>query len=209
MGYKIKAAHDRGESATEFTKLPPMIFKNWWRCARSLHFSNAEDSEVHYVLHLMEKQKENEEYATKATNLREQLNYYRGLPSTNDNERPLLRASLQDPYVQYYNFGHDISESLLQRNQDSKAQSIILSELEGEELTSLAFLFGGVGDGRHVMATLLDAHHQYRTLSAEKQEQFKLHMTLNDISAQLLAKDALVLVLAYELGQLSEVSRLH
>ena len=61
-----------------------------------------------------------------------------------------------------------------------------------------------MGDRRHLFATLLDAHHQYRSLSEAKQEKFKLHMTLNGISSQLLAKDALVLVLAYDLGQLAE-----
>ena len=77
--------------------------------------------------------------------------------------------------------GHDVSESLLQRNEGSNAQSILLDELDAEELSSLAFLFGGVGDGRHAFATLLDAHSQYQSLSEEKQDKFRLHMTLNDI----------------------------
>ena len=38
-------------------------------------------------------------------------------------------------------------------------------------------------------------------LPSSQQENFKLHFTLNDISAQLLAKDLLVLVLAHEMGR--------
>ena len=77
--------------------------------------------------------------------------------------------------------GHDVSESLLQRSEGNNAQSILLDDLDDDELSSLAFLFGGVGDGRHAFATLLDAHSQYRSLSQTKQEKFRLHMTMNDI----------------------------
>ena len=183
MGRKIASAHERGDVGADIT-LPSISYKNMYRLARALHFSNADDSEVHYALHLLEKRDENEEFASKATKLRENLNYYRGMSTSNENtdyEPSLLRASFQDPVVEYYNFGHDESESLLQRNEGSKAQSILLNELEDEELSSLAFLFGGVGDGRHAMATLLDAHCQYMSLSDAKQDKFKLHMTLNDI----------------------------
>ena len=77
--------------------------------------------------------------------------------------------------------GQDESESLLQRNENNDAQSIVLDKLDDDELSSLAFLFGGVGDGRHVFATLLDANHLYQSLSEAKQMKFHLHLTLNDI----------------------------
>ena len=50
------------------------------------------------------------------------------------------------------------------------------------------------------MSSLLDAHHQYLTLHPSRQEKFWLHMILNDISAQLLAKDALVLLLSCKMA---------
>jgi hypothetical protein len=77
--------------------------------------------------------------------------------------------------------GHDEAESLLRRNKSNNAESIFLDNLDNSELSSLAFLFGGVGDGRHAYLTLLDAQHQYKSLSEEKQEKFRLHLTLNDI----------------------------
>lgn len=93
---------------------------------------------------------------------------------------------------------------MLVRNEQNEAQSIHLADLADDEIGSLAFLFGGVGDGRHAMATLIDAHNQYRSLSPEQQQRFRMHLTLNDISGQLLAKDALVLALAYEVGRLAD-----
>jgi len=205
MAMKIKEAHDRGESGKDI-KMPPLVWKNMYRLARSLHFGDAEDAEVHYPLNLIEQQlEESGEYGPMAAKMREQLNYYLRMPSNNEKFEPsLLRASFQNPYVEYYNFGHDESESLLRRNEGSNAESILLDELDDEELSSLSFLFGGVGDGRHAFATQLDANHQYQSLSETKQDKFRLHMTLNDISAQLLAKDALVLVLSYELGRAAD-----
>ena len=40
--------------------------------------------------------------------------------------------------------GHHVSESLLQRNKGSNAKSILLDELDDEELCSLSLLLGGV-----------------------------------------------------------------
>ena len=77
------------------------------RLARSLHFSNADDAEVHRPLRLIEQQmEESGEYGSMAAKMREQLNYYLRMPPKNKTFEPsLLRASFQNPYVEYYNFG--------------------------------------------------------------------------------------------------------
>ena len=99
-----KVAHDRGESID--IKMPPLINKNIFRKARAMHFGNAEDSEIHYALHLLEKDQECGEYASMAAKMRGQLNYYLSMPSANKAFEPwLLRASFQNPYFEYYNFG--------------------------------------------------------------------------------------------------------
>ena len=67
-----------------------------------------------------------------------------------------LTISLQLLHINKDHFGHDDCDSLL-RNEEIESQSIHLEDLPEDEL-SLAFLFGGVGDARHPMATLLDAH---------------------------------------------------
>lgn len=103
-GKSIKAAHDRGESGD--IKMPSLIQKNIFRKARAMHFCNAEDSEIHDTLHLLEKDQDCGEYASMAAKMREQLNYYLNMPSSNNGFEPwLLRASFQNPYFEYYNFG--------------------------------------------------------------------------------------------------------
>ncbi len=105
MARKIGAAQDRGESHKDI-KMPPLAWKNLYRVARAKHFANEADAEVHYPLHLIEKEKDSGEYGSMASKMREQLNYYRDMPSSNEEFEPsLLRASFQNPYIEYYNFG--------------------------------------------------------------------------------------------------------
>ena len=99
--------NDGSESGKDI-KMPPLIFwKNIYRLARSLHFSNADDAEVHRPLRLIEQHmEESGEYGSMAAKMREQLNYYLRMPPKNETFEPsLLRASFQNPYVEYYNFG--------------------------------------------------------------------------------------------------------
>ena len=89
-----------------------IAYKNWWRLARALHFSNRR-IQRYIILCTWWRKKcdENEEYAIKATKMREQLNYYWRISSSSntDYEPSLLRPYFQDPVVEYYNFGHDES----------------------------------------------------------------------------------------------------
>ena len=87
----------------------PLILKNLYRLARALYFNDAPIPEIQKVLDQMEG-KESEEYNAKVAEIREQLDYYSNLPGKNEKYRPfLLRSKLQDPYVEYYNFGECIS----------------------------------------------------------------------------------------------------
>ena len=102
---KLKEAADRGESGKDI-KLPPLAWKNIYRMARALHFDNATDAEVNSALHTIEKTEESGEYGPMAAKMREQLEFYRQMPPNNKEFEPsLLRASFQNPYVEYYNFG--------------------------------------------------------------------------------------------------------
>ena len=95
------------ESVGKDIKMFPLLWKNTYRLARSLHFSNADDAEVHRTLRLIEQQmEESGEYGSMAAKMREQLNYYLRMPPKNKMFEPsLLRASFQNPYIEYYNFG--------------------------------------------------------------------------------------------------------
>jgi len=99
--------NDGSESGKDIKMLPLIFWKNIYRLARSLHFSNADDAEVHRPLRLIEQHmEESGEYGSMAARMREQLNYYLRMPPKNKTFEPsLLRASFQNPYVEYYNFG--------------------------------------------------------------------------------------------------------
>lgn len=94
-----------------------------------------------------------------------------------------MRSNLAYPYCEYYPFGHDVSESAL-------------SGLKLPKKTRFDVLYGGVGDGRHVLHTILEAHYR----NVVKKEELTLHVSMNDINATLLLKDILVLVVLHRIG---------
>lgn len=97
-------------------------------------------------------------------------------------------------------------------NQETPEESIRLCDLSKHELQgSLNFLFGGVGDARHVWATLLDTHCQLRSLDKDKEKKKNdlcLRITMNDINAQVLVKDIFVFVLTYRIAVMEDVESL-
>ncbi|KAI1786363.1 hypothetical protein LXA43DRAFT_1034112 [Ganoderma leucocontextum] len=56
-----------------------------------------------------------------------------------------------------------------------------ISKLPPQRLSDLAFFFGGVGDGRHVLGTLCGLRLAFDKLSKEKKKRFRAHLTLLDI----------------------------
>uniref|UniRef100_A0A7S2ULC9 DUF4470 domain-containing protein n=1 Tax=Attheya septentrionalis TaxID=420275 RepID=A0A7S2ULC9_9STRA len=121
------------------------------------------------------------------------------------------RASLYGSTVrEYYNYGHDDIMSALTEGEPSEEGSNVpacpamkLSELPDSDLSSFALLFGGVGDARHVFATLCDVHKQWSGLNETKKKKFRLHIALNDVVPTVLARDTLMFALLAKLGQLA------
>lgn len=102
---------DEAAAKDRDAKTGPLLLKNLDRVARALYFSNADETDISDVLKMMEdRSEENDEFKAKAKKMREQLRRYSSLP-LNDNEfKPLLlRASLQDPVVEYFHFGENIN----------------------------------------------------------------------------------------------------
>ena len=127
----------------------PLLCKNLWRLARGLHYHTGDNNfeEIRSTLERLQRL-EDESFSPKATNMLEQLMYYATSQSHNNEKEsevdfePIpIRASFQDPYCEYYNFGHDESESLL-RHETIESQSIYLKDLTDKELSSLSFLLG-------------------------------------------------------------------
>ncbi|TFK84364.1 hypothetical protein K466DRAFT_527460 [Polyporus arcularius HHB13444] len=75
-----------------------------------------------------------------------------------------------------------------------------IDKLSVDMLSKLAFMFGGVGDGRHVLGTLCGLLDGYWKLSKAKQLQFKAHLTLLDIHDATLARDLCLFMLLHELA---------
>ena len=164
-GKKLATAHEAGDAIVPPT-LPPLHWKNLWRIARSLHFSGSSNpGEIHFVLNFLESEsEEGNAFSTKASEMRGHLMYYQNIINNDDGATPgakfepsPIRASLQDPYYEYYNFGHDVSTSLLVHPKID-AQSIHLKDLTDDELSSLAVLFGGVG-GEACVSSFIDYYH--------------------------------------------------
>jgi hypothetical protein len=117
---------------------------------------------------------------------------------------------------EYFPVGNDDIRSALSsyihkplREPGSSGGRIKLADLSHSELSSLAFLFGGVGDGkhvadtawflftydagRHVYATLIDLGFQTRETALPKRSSLSVHITLLDILPTVLARDLTIL----------------
>ena len=120
---------------------------------------------------------------------------------------PILRASLFGSWIcEYYTYGHDVVTSALESgylNEEGvpACPAIELSKLPDEHLSNLSFLFGGVGDARHVYTTLCDVGKQWNELSDAKKAKFRLNMLLNDINPTALTRDVLMIAALVHLGQ--------
>ncbi|KAH9916972.1 uncharacterized protein BXZ73DRAFT_80940 [Epithele typhae] len=100
----------------------------------------------------------------------------------------------------FYPIGHDALIDLVDGWGPFAPQSPFkLDQLSLGQLSEIAFLFGGVGDGRHVLSTLCGLHVAYRELDKKKRKKFHAHFTLLDIHGGMLARDISILLLIDQL----------
>ncbi len=91
-----------------------------------------------------------------------------------------------------------------------------LGKLSEARLSSLALLWGTVGDGkftqsilnrvkasfvlgRHVLSSIIGLHQAFTKLNAKKRKALKVHLTLNDLHPRALARDLCLLFLIEDL----------
>ncbi|KAK7038312.1 hypothetical protein R3P38DRAFT_3475165 [Favolaschia claudopus] len=112
---------------------------------------------------------------------------------------PIRRSTLYTG-VEYFTIGHDSFHSLLQgclsgwgphSEATCPGDSDIPKHSAGGQST-FSFLFGGVGDARHVYSTLLDIYLQNRS-----SKQVTAHFSLVDIQPAALARDLIFLLVAW------------
>jgi len=125
---------------------------------------------------------------------------------------PIHRSSLYGSWMgEYYNYGHDNATSALECGYIGKdsddgepaCEAILLENLPKKHLSNLSVLFGGVGDARHVYATLCDVNRQFQSLGEAKKKKFRMTMVLNDINATVLARDLIMMAALLRLGSLA------
>ncbi|KAJ7886396.1 hypothetical protein B0H14DRAFT_2338211, partial [Mycena olivaceomarginata] len=108
---------------------------------------------------------------------------------------PILKKS---PFHarEYYSISHDDILSLLEKSSEfedssltGEQDSIDLATFSEAQLSKLAFLFGGVGDARHVFGTVVGLHETLNRLSPKQRKALKVHITLLDVKEHALARD--------------------
>ncbi|KAJ6496322.1 hypothetical protein C8R45DRAFT_1132445 [Mycena sanguinolenta] len=118
---------------------------------------------------------------------------------------PISKKGLVHAY-EYYITSHDDVFSLLEQSSEmenssltGEQDSINLKALSNDKLSKLAFLFGGVGDARHVFGTVIALHEIFPRLSAKQRKAFKVYITLLDIKEHSLARDLVVMFLLFKI----------
>ncbi|KAI9060061.1 hypothetical protein FKP32DRAFT_1656899 [Trametes sanguinea] len=76
-----------------------------------------------------------------------------------------------------------------------EAYPLHLDKLPTDHLSEVAFLFGGVGDGRHAFGSLAGLHKAYKKLSKLKKAKFRAHLTLLDVHEGTIARDLCIFML--------------
>ncbi|KAI0738399.1 hypothetical protein C8Q80DRAFT_1124983 [Daedaleopsis nitida] len=79
-------------------------------------------------------------------------------------------------------------------------------QLPEDNLSEIAFLFGGVGNAHHVFGSLCGLSAAYKSLSSRKQAKFHTHMTLLDIHDATIARDLCLFMLLDELNNTNDAS---
>ncbi|EFA81570.1 hypothetical protein PPL_05561 [Heterostelium album PN500] len=129
-----------------------------------------------------------------------------------DLPRYMIRRNPFDP--EYYAVGHDDPVSALgggeKINIDKKSvvpkDGRLARTVDDEKMQltlkknpKLAFFYGGIGDGRHVLLTLADINRQLLQDSASAKA--KIHITINDLNPTSLARNLIIYMIFYDMGK--------
>ncbi|KAI0357689.1 hypothetical protein OH77DRAFT_1502792 [Trametes cingulata] len=105
-----------------------------------------------------------------------------------------------DDVKEYYSIGNDPIIDLLDGwGSRTDPDPLDLNKLPKNCLSEVAFLFGGVGDGRHAFGTLSGLHDAYKALPKAKRVLLHAHLTMLDIHDATIARDLCMLILLDQL----------
>ncbi|KAI0719797.1 hypothetical protein C8T65DRAFT_826784 [Cerioporus squamosus] len=111
-----------------------------------------------------------------------------------------------DRTKEYYILGHDDLKDLTAGWGEQFPQPLDLSKFFVEEMHDIAFLYGGVGDARHVMASLCGLQKAYSVLPSQKKAAFRAHLTLLDIHEVTIARNLCIFLLIDELNRTNDTT---
>ncbi|KAI0719796.1 hypothetical protein C8T65DRAFT_736355 [Cerioporus squamosus] len=118
---------------------------------------------------------------------------------------PLFFQPLDDT-KEYYPIGHDEFIDLTSGCGSVDPRPLNITALPLKDTQKLAFLYGGVGDARHVLATIRGLSTACSNLPKAKKAKFHAHLTLLDINATMIARDLCVFLLLHELNNTSDAT---
>lgn len=95
---------------------------------------------------------------------------------------------------EYYTIGQDDAEAQVNR------------KMMTESSEPLSFFFGGIGDARHLFATIVTIRALERDMEVDSQQlaQRQYHFTINDLKAGVLARDLVILSLLSDLTEAAD-----
>ncbi|KAH9848533.1 hypothetical protein C2E23DRAFT_785783 [Lenzites betulinus] len=112
---------------------------------------------------------------------------------------PLFMKPMDDA-KEYYTIGHDpLIDLTVGWGSGNADDPLKFDRLSVDKLSHLSFLFGGVGDGRHALATIAGLFQSYKTLSKKRKSLFNTHLTLLDIHPTAITRDLCMLMLLHQL----------
>ena len=85
-----------------------------------------------------------------------------------------------------------------------KRNPVDISRMSEERLSRLAFYFGGVGDGHHVLGSIIRLSQARLKLNKRKRQAMQAYLTMNNVHTSALARDLCLLSLLDELSSLQD-----
>jgi len=101
--------------------------------------------------------------------------------------------------MEFFSIGHDDPLSVVDDWGPEDSDPLSLSTMPLSRLSRLGFLFGGVGDARHIYGSIIGLHRASQRLSKDRQSVVHAHFTLLDIHPTVLARDLCILLLLEQL----------
>ncbi|KAK0230370.1 hypothetical protein IW262DRAFT_397327 [Armillaria fumosa] len=102
--------------------------------------------------------------------------------------------------LEYFTVGHDDVMSIITDwGLENKRHPFDLLKVSVERLSRLSFIWGGGGDGRHILGSIIGLSQTFLELTSKKREASKFHFTLLDIHPTTIARNLCLFLMINEL----------